>query len=197
MIQTLAARIQLAKMQAEEGQALVEYALILALISVVAIGVLEVIGVNVTSVLGRIGRRLLREVGREALVEGHHRDRGDAGQRFDEALGLERLLAALASQRQREADHDSLHLVLVDQSRELSKPVAPGGPDDAERPGDGSGRVRHRDPGARPAVVEGEDLHFRASAIACLPAASASRRPSGFLPPASASVGRPPPPPPM
>ena len=55
MIQTLAARIQLAKIQAEEGQALVEYALILALISVVAIGVLEVIGVNVTSVLGRIG----------------------------------------------------------------------------------------------------------------------------------------------
>ncbi len=58
MIQTLAARIQLAKMQAEEGQALVEYALILALISVVAIGVHEVIGVNVTSVLGRIGNDL-------------------------------------------------------------------------------------------------------------------------------------------
>jgi Flp pilus assembly pilin Flp len=58
MIQTLAARIQLAKMQAEEGQALVEYALILALISVVAIGVLEIIGVNVTSVLGRIGNDL-------------------------------------------------------------------------------------------------------------------------------------------
>jgi Flp pilus assembly pilin Flp len=58
MIQTLAARIQLAKIQAEEGQALVEYALILALISVVAIGVLEVIGVNVTGVLGRIGNDL-------------------------------------------------------------------------------------------------------------------------------------------
>ena len=58
MIQTLAARIQLAKMQAEEGQALVEYALILALISVVAIGVLEVIGVRVTDVLGRIGNDL-------------------------------------------------------------------------------------------------------------------------------------------
>jgi Flp pilus assembly pilin Flp len=58
MIQTLAARIQLAKMQAEEGQALVEYALILALISVVAIGVLEIIGVNVTGVLGRIGNDL-------------------------------------------------------------------------------------------------------------------------------------------
>jgi Flp pilus assembly pilin Flp len=58
MIQTLAARIQLAKMRAEEGQALVEYALILALISVVAIGVLEIIGVNVTSVLDRIGNDL-------------------------------------------------------------------------------------------------------------------------------------------
>jgi Flp pilus assembly pilin Flp len=58
MLQTLAARIQLAKIQAEEGQALVEYALILALISVVAIGVLEVIGINVTSVLGRIGNDL-------------------------------------------------------------------------------------------------------------------------------------------
>jgi len=57
MIQTLAARIQLAKMS-EEGQALVEYALILALISVVAIGVLEIIGVNVTGVLGRIGNDL-------------------------------------------------------------------------------------------------------------------------------------------
>ena len=58
MIELLAARIQLAKMQAEEGQALVEYALILALISVVAIGVLEVIGVNVTGVLDRIGNDL-------------------------------------------------------------------------------------------------------------------------------------------
>ncbi len=37
MIQTLAARIQLAKMRAEEGQALVEYALIISLIAVVAI----------------------------------------------------------------------------------------------------------------------------------------------------------------
>ena len=58
MIQTLAARIQLAKMGAEEGQALVEYALILALISVVAIGVLQIIGVRVTDVLGHIGNDL-------------------------------------------------------------------------------------------------------------------------------------------
>jgi len=37
MIQLLAGRIQLAKMRAEEGQALVEYALIVSLIAVVAI----------------------------------------------------------------------------------------------------------------------------------------------------------------
>ncbi|MDQ3857319.1 MAG: Flp family type IVb pilin [Actinomycetota bacterium] len=35
----------------EEGQALVEYALILALVSVVAIGALEAIGGNVTTTL--------------------------------------------------------------------------------------------------------------------------------------------------
>jgi len=58
MIPTLAARVQLEKMGAEEGQALVEYALILALISVVAIGVLQIIGVRVTDVLGHIGSDL-------------------------------------------------------------------------------------------------------------------------------------------
>src|SRR5262249_35009782 len=40
MIQSLAARIHLAKMQAEEGQALIEYALIVSLISVIAIAAL-------------------------------------------------------------------------------------------------------------------------------------------------------------
>jgi len=53
MIPTLAARVQLAKIGA-----LVEYALILALISVVAIGVLQIIGVRVTDVLGHIGSDL-------------------------------------------------------------------------------------------------------------------------------------------
>ena len=46
------------RLEREEGQAMIEYALILALISVVAIGVLEIIGVNVTGVLGRIGNDL-------------------------------------------------------------------------------------------------------------------------------------------
>jgi pilus assembly protein Flp/PilA len=39
----------------EEGQALVEYALILALVSVVAVGALTTIGLNVNNVLNSIG----------------------------------------------------------------------------------------------------------------------------------------------
>jgi len=54
MIQLLAARIQLAKMRAEEGQALVEYALIVSLIAVVAIGALTLTGNNITSMLNKI-----------------------------------------------------------------------------------------------------------------------------------------------
>jgi Flp pilus assembly pilin Flp len=58
MIQTLAARIQLAKMRAEEGQALVEYALIISLIAVVAIGTLTITGVNVNKILTSISDAL-------------------------------------------------------------------------------------------------------------------------------------------
>jgi pilus assembly protein Flp/PilA len=54
MIQLLAARIQLAKMRAEEGQALVEYALIVSLIAVVAIGALTLTGNTITSMLNKI-----------------------------------------------------------------------------------------------------------------------------------------------
>jgi pilus assembly protein Flp/PilA len=42
----------------EEGQALVEYALILALISVVAIGALTAIGVNVLAILTSVAAAL-------------------------------------------------------------------------------------------------------------------------------------------
>ena len=42
----------------EEGQALVEYALILALISVVAITALEAIGTGVTAKLGEVAAKL-------------------------------------------------------------------------------------------------------------------------------------------
>ena len=58
MTQLLAARIQLAKMRAEEGQALVEYALIISLIAVVAIGMLTLTGNNVTGILNTIANAL-------------------------------------------------------------------------------------------------------------------------------------------
>jgi pilus assembly protein Flp/PilA len=58
MIQTLAARVQLAKMQAEDGQALVEYALIISLIAVVAIATLTLTGNNVNKILNSIATAL-------------------------------------------------------------------------------------------------------------------------------------------
>jgi pilus assembly protein Flp/PilA len=56
MIQVLAARIQLAKMRAEEGQALVEYALIVSLIAVVAIAALTVTGHSIRDILNSISQ---------------------------------------------------------------------------------------------------------------------------------------------
>jgi pilus assembly protein Flp/PilA len=44
----------LVRTRAEQGQALVEYALIISLIAVVAIGALELTGTNVTSILSDI-----------------------------------------------------------------------------------------------------------------------------------------------
>ena len=58
MIQTLAARIQLAKMRAEDGQALVEYALIISLIAVVAITMLTLTGNNINGILNSIANAL-------------------------------------------------------------------------------------------------------------------------------------------
>jgi pilus assembly protein Flp/PilA len=54
MIQSLAARIQLAKMRAEEGQALVEYALIVSLIAVVCIAALTATGTSIQDMLDKI-----------------------------------------------------------------------------------------------------------------------------------------------
>jgi Flp pilus assembly pilin Flp len=51
MLQSLAVRLQLAKMRAEEGQALIEYALIVSLISVIAIAALTLTGTNVKNML--------------------------------------------------------------------------------------------------------------------------------------------------
>jgi pilus assembly protein Flp/PilA len=54
LIQSLAARIQLAKMRAEEGQALIEYALIVSLISVVAITALSLTGHSIKDMLTNV-----------------------------------------------------------------------------------------------------------------------------------------------
>jgi Flp pilus assembly pilin Flp len=56
MTQLLAARVQLAKMRSEEGQALIEYALIVSLISVVAIVALQVTGHSIASILDSISQ---------------------------------------------------------------------------------------------------------------------------------------------
>jgi pilus assembly protein Flp/PilA len=42
----------------DEGQALVEYALILALVSVVAIGILTTLGVNIVTILTSVANAL-------------------------------------------------------------------------------------------------------------------------------------------
>jgi pilus assembly protein Flp/PilA len=42
------------RLAGEEGQAMVEYALILALIAVLTIGVLQALGQNVSSILNRV-----------------------------------------------------------------------------------------------------------------------------------------------
>jgi pilus assembly protein Flp/PilA len=46
------------RLEREEGQALVEYALILALIAVVSIAILQLIGVNVSKVLDKVNTSL-------------------------------------------------------------------------------------------------------------------------------------------
>ena len=45
-----------AEARREDGQALVEYALIISLIAIVAIGVLTVLGQNVSSILDKIAK---------------------------------------------------------------------------------------------------------------------------------------------
>jgi len=54
MLQSFAERLLLAKMRAEEGQALIEYALIISLIAVIAIVALQVTGHSVASMLDSI-----------------------------------------------------------------------------------------------------------------------------------------------
>jgi Flp pilus assembly pilin Flp len=58
MVHSFAERLLLAKMRAEEGQALIEYALIVSLISVVAIVALQVTGHSVASMLDSISHQV-------------------------------------------------------------------------------------------------------------------------------------------
>ncbi|MGN6431745.1 MAG: Flp family type IVb pilin [Gaiellaceae bacterium] len=58
MLQAFAVRLQLAKMRAEEGQALIEYALIVSLISVVAIAALTLTGTSVSNLFDFIGNQI-------------------------------------------------------------------------------------------------------------------------------------------
>jgi pilus assembly protein Flp/PilA len=58
VIQFLMARGQLTNMRAEEGQALVEYALIISLIAVVAITMLTLTGNNINGILNSIANAL-------------------------------------------------------------------------------------------------------------------------------------------
>jgi len=54
LLQFLAVRIRLAAMEAEEGQTLIEYALIVSLISVIAIGALKATGTSVSGMLNHV-----------------------------------------------------------------------------------------------------------------------------------------------
>ncbi len=56
MLQQLIVRLQL--WRDERGQGLVEYALILSLVSIAAIGVLTVLGVDVANVLDQVENKL-------------------------------------------------------------------------------------------------------------------------------------------
>jgi Flp pilus assembly pilin Flp len=47
-----------AQLQAQEGQAIVEYALIMALVTVIAIAALSTMGVNVASFFGKVNSAL-------------------------------------------------------------------------------------------------------------------------------------------
>ena len=58
MLQSFALRLQLAKMNAEEGQALIEYALIVSLISVIGIAALTLTGTKISDILTFISTQI-------------------------------------------------------------------------------------------------------------------------------------------
>jgi Flp pilus assembly pilin Flp len=49
---------QRARFAADDGQALLEYALVLALIAIVSIGTLKALGVNISGLMSSVGSRM-------------------------------------------------------------------------------------------------------------------------------------------
>src|SRR5215208_3514367 len=138
------------------------------------------------------------EDGGEALVEELDRlvDRG--AKLHDELVRLGGLRAALAAQRQRKPDDDLLRLLRADHGEQLvESPLLRHARHGTDRPRDDAGGIGHGDARPRGPVVERQDLQETAARSLSRPVVRASRTPSTFFPPASASVDRPPPPPPM
>src|SRR5581483_10021742 len=156
---------------------------------------LDVPGEQVCSGAGVVA---LCQHGCEALVIRLHGNADRSTQALDERFGRDRLLTSRAAEGERHPDHDDLRCLRVDHGEELRKPVCCPNPQHRrERACERPRRVGDRDSGARGTEVERENLHPMAAASRSRPASSASRTAPTFLPPASASVGRPPPPPPM
>ena len=143
-----------------------------------------------------------RERRRESLVVRLDGNREPCSQGLDEQLRRLCLLAAIAAQRQRQADDDPLCIVLDDELGEPREPrVASGTLDDANGPRQRPGRVGDRHAGPRRAEVEREDLHRTTTTRERRESAARPRRArpaAARCPcrPLCAIVGRPPPPPP-
>ena len=116
-----------------------------------------------------------------AVSTGHGDELAQGGH---EELGLGRLLAVLAAERQRQPDDDLLGLELGDEACDLGKAVLGCRlANDADGTGQRSARVGDGDAGTGGAVVEREDSHLR-SAARIMRSASAERargRPIGVL----------------
>src|SRR5438874_1177319 len=82
-----------------------------------------------------------------------------AAERVDELLGLRRLLAVVATQRQRQADDDAVGMLGADELDEALEPgVRADALDDTDRPREGSGGVGDGDARSGRAVVQRHDL---------------------------------------
>src|SRR5439155_746149 len=156
-----------------------------------------------TRVLARLEltRHALRDARGQALVvQLHgHRVAEQSRQVLGERARLARLRAVMPAQRQRQPDHDALHLALAHEpTQRAQSPPAAGARDGRDRRDDRAGRVAHGAAATRAAVVEGEHPHHSSSAemISFSAAAIACSSLSGSRPPAWARVSRPPPPPP-